>query len=123
MTYTKKQLLEDMETIQQENEKHVAHTITIPVDTKPVVLRYEIGHPNTELKAKTGRRVWIDWRDDNAWAVCCGSQCADADGNLEYEPMPSNRTDEWRARFRHDFDTANKIAQKLWTTIMEELQK
>lgn len=39
--------------------------------------------------------------------------CYDADGNPEYEQIPSERTDEFKQRYRHDLDTAVRLAREV----------
>jgi hypothetical protein len=58
-------------------------------------------------------RLTVAWRADDLWAVTdCGSVLA-SDGEWLYEPLPSNRTDEFKAKTRFDRDTAIGLAKKL----------
>lgn len=54
----------------------------------------------------------VVYRGKDRWAVVDGPWCLDADGNSEYESLPSNRTDEFLAVHRFDLDTALNIARK-----------
>lgn len=54
--------------------------------------------------------VKVTWRGDDRYAVKRLSQCLGRDGTWDYEPSPSNRTDEWIAEHRFDYDTAALLA-------------
>lgn len=54
--------------------------------------------------------VTVAWRRGGRWAVLERGFCYDADGNREYESIPSEREDEFKARFRFDRDEAIRIA-------------
>jgi hypothetical protein len=45
------------------------------------------------------------------WAVCRMGQCLDGDGEWDYEPIPSSRTQEWIADHRFLLDTALDLAR------------
>lgn len=51
-------------------------------------------------------------RGVSGWAVRRLSECLGADGEWDYEPSPSSRTDEWIATHRFDLETALDLAQK-----------
>jgi hypothetical protein len=57
--------------------------------------------------------VTVQWRGDNRWAVCDSGWCYDADGNRTYESSPSERTDEFKVRFRFSRDEAVHIAREV----------
>jgi hypothetical protein len=57
--------------------------------------------------------VNLEERSPGRWAVVRHGFCYDADGNAEYESIPSERADEFKERFRFDLDTAHKIAQRV----------
>lgn len=64
--------------------------------------------------------VWdlrVEYRGIGLWAVCHFHMCLDAEGKMEYEPSPSNRTDEYKDRFRFTFQEAVRIAKKYAPTI------
>lgn len=42
----------------------------------------------------------IEERDRDAWAIVNAGCCLNTEGEWEVEPMPSNRTDEFKARTR-----------------------
>ena len=52
------------------------------------------------------------------WAIRRGACCLNHDGNWEYEPLPSSRTDEFFARCR--FATADE-ALAAWDRLLEVL--
>lgn len=55
--------------------------------------------------------VHVQWSGiGDLWAVRRMGRVYDADGVEEYEPLPSSRDDEFLARFRHDQQTAMRIA-------------
>jgi len=47
---------------------------------------------------------------DDRWAVRVGPQCLDEHGNIDMEPIPSSRSDEWLAKHRFSAVGAAKIA-------------
>lgn len=55
--------------------------------------------------------VHVTWSGiADLWAVRANGRVYDIDGVEEYEPIPSERDDAFLARFRHDQDTAMRIA-------------
>jgi len=47
------------------------------------------------------------------WAVTTiFGACLSSEGEWDYEPSPSNRTDEWKATHRFDLDTALRLAKE-----------
>lgn len=79
------------------------------------VTRYEVsclpeGHP-----------MWIhmmlrvEYRGPDQWAVVEPFEptpCLGSDGEWSWEPRPSERPDEWKARHRFDLDTALELAKR-----------
>lgn len=59
----------------------------------------------------------IEERATGRWAVLRGGFCYDAEGNREYESIPSERADEFKARFRHSLEDALEIARKVAPTM------
>lgn len=59
----------------------------------------------------------VEHRGGDRWAVCRYGQCLDAKGVWNHEPRPSSRTDAWKRRFRHDRDTAIRLATEAARTI------
>lgn len=56
--------------------------------------------------------IKVDYAGHGRWAVRSGSRCCAADGRWDYEPIPSERTDEWLAKYRFDLDTALRLAKE-----------
>lgn len=55
-------------------------------------------------------RITIEWRGEDSWCIHhCGS-CLNTDGEWEYEPMPSNREDDYIARTRYPLNEAFRLA-------------
>lgn len=54
----------------------------------------------------------VEYRRDGQWVVCQQGNlklCYGKDGSWEWE---SGVTDEWIAKYRHDFDTAIRLAKE-----------
>lgn len=64
----------------------------------------------------TGRRCSLESRhpDKNWWVVADGRVVLGKDLQWDYEPLPSNRTDEWLENFRYDLETAKQLAEKFF---------
>lgn len=75
------------------------------------------GHESWDIAAET---VTVAKRGDDRWAVLTRGFCHDVDGNGEYESIPSERTDEFKQRFRHDLDTAVRIAREVVAPAVRE---
>lgn len=69
-------------------------------------------HPDMPWAAVT-----VERRGPNSWAVKVGAYVYNAAGESDYEPLPSSRTEEWLAEFRHDLDTALEAARKIAPTL------
>ncbi|MEV1013892.1 MULTISPECIES: hypothetical protein [unclassified Micromonospora] len=54
--------------------------------------------------------IEVAYRGPGSWAVLRGRLCLGADGTWELEPIPSERTDEWKAAHRFDEKTAVRLA-------------
>lgn len=64
--------------------------------------------------------VWsvrVAWRGDDRYAVTWMGRVLNVDGELEHEPIPSSRTDEFIARSRFDYDEALSRAVKVAPSI------
>ena len=53
----------------------------------------------------------IERRNADLWAVCRRGECLGADGEWDYEPLPSSRTDEWKASHRFPLEHALRLAR------------
>lgn len=61
------------------------------------------------------RHVWdlsVEQRAPGRWAVYHLRRCLAADGTWSVEPIPSERTDEWKVRHRFDLGTALRLARE-----------
>jgi hypothetical protein len=56
--------------------------------------------------------ITVARRAPGSWAVLRGSRCLGADGSWAFEPIPSERTDEWKATHRFDEETALRLARE-----------
>ncbi|MFJ1461803.1 hypothetical protein [Nocardia sp. N2S4-5] len=61
--------------------------------------------------------VFVEYAGRGRWAVRRMKRCYDIDGEWDWESIPSERTEEWLARFRFDLDTALDIARRVAPTI------
>ncbi len=73
---------------------------------------YPDGHEFVDVAAL---RVFVVWRSPGLWAVTDGSggSCFDAAGVREHELLPSNRDDDFLARFRFDRAEAVRVATEV----------
>lgn len=56
--------------------------------------------------------VKVSWRGGETYAVERHRECLGADGEWDYEPLPSGRTDEWIATHRFGYDEALRLAHE-----------
>jgi hypothetical protein len=57
--------------------------------------------------------IKVDYAGHGQWAVRSGTgRCLDAERRWDYEPSPCERTDGWLAKYRHDLDTALRLAKE-----------
>lgn len=56
--------------------------------------------------------ITVERRSPDRWAVCRMRWCLGADGEWEYEPLPSEREDDWLETHRFDLDTALRLAKE-----------
>jgi hypothetical protein len=61
--------------------------------------------------------VLVEYAGHDKWAVRRFKRCYNAAGEADWESTSSERTAEWLAEFRHDFDTAMEIARKVAPTL------
>jgi hypothetical protein len=64
-------------------------------------------------KFRFGPDLTVESRGPSQWAVCHPGEVLNADGEWEWEPQPSSRTDEFIARTRFTFAEAVKRARAL----------
>lgn len=92
-------------------------------EVKAALAEEEDDHRKTEARAlaaeaalakaivfELGERHYVESRSDGAWVIKNDGCVLNADGCWEYEPSPSNRTDEFIARTRFDRDDAFRRA-------------
>lgn len=76
------------------------------------VTRYEVSsYPPDDINSHCFTLA-VEYRGEGKWAVLNGRQALDASGDMDWEPIPSERDDEWLAAHRFDLDTALAIAKK-----------
>src|SRR5690606_3544758 len=56
--------------------------------------------------------ITVAYRGHGLWAVTRFGDCLSVDGEWDYEPIPSKRTDEWFTRHYFDLDTALRLARE-----------
>lgn len=57
--------------------------------------------------------IKVEYRGRGTWAVSWMGECLGADGEWDYEPIPSERSDEWLAAHRFDLEAALRLAQEV----------
>ncbi|WFE45319.1 hypothetical protein [Verrucosispora sp. WMMD1129] len=62
--------------------------------------------------------ITVAYRGHGLWAVLRGKRCLDAGGTWWWEPIPSERTDEWKAANRFDEETALRLAREAAPTVV-----
>lgn len=62
--------------------------------------------------------VNVEYAGNGRWAVRRMKRCYDIDGVQDWEPIPSEREDEWLDRYRFDLDTALDVARRVAPTIV-----
>jgi hypothetical protein len=85
------------------------------------VSKIEVLHKNDPVNS-----VSIELRnpEKNTWAVkTLGGLCINKELLGDYEPMPSNRTDEWLKEFRFDEKEAHRIAVAYLVKVTEEREE
>lgn len=55
--------------------------------------------------------ITVEYRGSDTWAVKRWSDCLGRDGEWDYEPNPSSRTDEWIAGHRFPLDETLELAK------------
>lgn len=60
----------------------------------------------------SGFTITVAWRGGDLWAVVRHTACLNKDGYWDYEPIPSERTDEWIAEHRFELATALRLAKE-----------
>lgn len=84
--------------------------IDIPVFEMPTT--YTISALPLEHEDALLYEITVEWRSADRWAVCRPKRCLGADGQWDWESIPSEREDEWLATHRFDRDTALRMARE-----------
>jgi hypothetical protein len=56
--------------------------------------------------------IKVGYRGKGTWAVHRRSRCLGTDGVWDYEPLPSERDDDWLTTHRFDEQTALRLAEE-----------
>jgi hypothetical protein len=56
--------------------------------------------------------IRVERRGPDRWAVCRLGRCLSTAGNWDYESIPSEREDKWKAEHRFDLKTALRLAKE-----------
>lgn len=67
--------------------------------------------PETDINHLT-YAITVDYRGHGLWAVTRHRLCLGRGGDWDWEPIPSERDDEWIAEHRFDLDTALRLAKE-----------
>lgn len=84
----------------------------MPPEPRVEVTQYAVSMFPAESINSLAWDLTVEQRAPGQWAVCRMRQCLTADGTWDYEPLPSSRTDEWKAAHRFDLDTALRLARE-----------
>src|SRR5881628_716735 len=86
--------------------------MTIP---EPTVFasRYEVSCLPLDQPERMYFTVTVEHRGSGRWAVKRDGWCYDANGERDYESIPSEIRDEWLLRFRFDLDAALELAKRI----------
>jgi len=68
--------------------------------------------------SKNDMHIYVELRSNGLWAVTHLGECLTADGDWLYEPLSSNRTEDFLARTRFSFNDAWALAEKKAGEIM-----
>jgi hypothetical protein len=55
--------------------------------------------------------IHVEWRAPESWAVVRQAFCLGTDGDWEYESIPSERAEEWKATHRFPLERALELAK------------
>lgn len=83
--------------------------------TEPTVrvTRYEVSvYPDPNSINASLFTITVEDRGNDRWAVCLRGRCLGKRGQWSWERNPSSRTDRWKNAYRHDLETAVKLAKK-----------
>ncbi|WP_280305658.1 hypothetical protein [Nocardia neocaledoniensis] len=86
---------------------------TPPAEPLVAATRWEVSCLPVDHAEYRRSVVMIDQRGPDSYAVIADGWVHDAEGNPAAEPRPSERSEDWLARYRHDFPTAVALAKNL----------
>lgn len=61
--------------------------------------------------------IKVEWRGQGRYAITDGHCCLGRDGEWDYEPLNSERTDEWLDEHRFTLEEAQELAAKVAPTL------
>lgn len=66
-------------------------------------------HPSA-YRFESNPRIKVEWRGTGLWAITNAGHCLNKDNQWEYEPLPSNRSDDFIERTRFTLNEALRRA-------------
>ena len=84
--------------------------MTVEVSTR--VTQYQVNALPESILDAHHWDVTVEYRGDGKWAICHFRQCLGDDGEWDFEPSPSSRTDEWLATHRFTEEEALRLARE-----------
>lgn len=76
------------------------------------VTTYEVGLFPLDHEGSSVYNLRVEYRGKDLWGVFRSKWCLGSDGEWDWEPVPSDRDDEWAAAHRFGLDTALKLARQ-----------
>ncbi len=73
--------------------------------------RYRFEPNGNPLHDRLVRDLRIEWRGETGWTVSYNGTVLNRFGQMEYEPLPSSRTDEFIERTRYSLEEAERLAR------------
>lgn len=89
-------------------------------EPRVMVTQYTVdGYPDPDSINASQYQVTVEYRGKGRWAVCRWGRCYDRNGVPEFEPIPSEREDDWLDRHRFaDVDEAIAVAKRVVPTLV-----
>lgn len=85
----------------------------VPDEVSVRVTRYDVNaYPDPDSVNASHYTITVEHRGNDRWGVCHFGKCLGKSGQWSYESNPSSRTDRWLNAYRHDLETALKLARK-----------
>lgn len=76
------------------------------------VARYVVSCVPDDFRDAYQFDVAVEERWPSGWAVLWAGYCLGEDGEWDFEPLPSSRTDEWKATHRFSLEQALELAMR-----------